>query len=133
MRQRGEESLPTELECKRAVTARDPETGAEVVISEADPLFGLNISCWMRWSRSMGSQIWTRKVICGMPSTMRCAANLANGSVSTARGFGRWQLTCVPKALQFLTRTLVGSCVRSWAWTPSAVARGGIGWQGQLQ
>ena len=42
VRQRGEEFLPTELECKRAVTARDPETGAEVVISEADPLFGLN-------------------------------------------------------------------------------------------
>lgn len=42
VRQRGEEFTPDQLQAKKAVTAMDPQTGTEVVISEADPLFGIN-------------------------------------------------------------------------------------------
>lgn len=42
MRQRGEEFTPKELEAKRAVKGVDPDTNTEVVLQEADPLYGLN-------------------------------------------------------------------------------------------
>lgn len=41
-RQRGEEFTSKELEAKRAVKGVDPDTNTEVVLQEADPLYGLN-------------------------------------------------------------------------------------------
>eukprot|EP00435_Cladocopium_sp_Y103_P020437 s757_g5.t1 len=42
VRQRGEEFTPKDLEAKKAIKAVDPESGTELVVQEADPLFGLN-------------------------------------------------------------------------------------------
>ena len=42
VRQRGEEFTPKELEAKKPVKGIDPADGREIVLEEADPLFGLN-------------------------------------------------------------------------------------------
>ena len=42
VRQRGEEFDPKELEAKKLIKRLDPDTNTEVVVQEADPLYGLN-------------------------------------------------------------------------------------------
>lgn len=42
VRQRGEEFTPKELECVHEVRAIDPQSGEEVILTEADPLAGIN-------------------------------------------------------------------------------------------
>lgn len=89
VRQRGEEFTPKELECVHEVRAIDPQSGEEVILTEADPLAGIN-NCWRHWRASMERQSWTRRANYVINSTKSCGVAPGNGCRSFVQGFACW-------------------------------------------